>query len=638
MLPKDYYIYESIGDSMRRAPIYQGSTNDFISDVNHNRISDIMRDNFISCFGYVPSPGEYRSWQNSSNFIKNVVAKAELSDNQISLEYEVPYNNGRIDCLLFGKGNNGKKNVMLIELKQWNKVKPISGQEGNYEVETFVGGGPRIVPHPSQQTRGYHNYLLNFMQVFESELSLYSCAYCHNYLKTGSGLYEDRYQNLLDKYPLFSKKDFSKLGNLMKTKLSKGDGLNIFNKFMQSRITPSKKLLDNAVQVINNKEVFSLLNEQIVAKNLILSFIKESGRKSVIIVNGGPGTGKTLIALHVLAEIASEEKKVFFGCKSKSLRTALQNKVKSAKMLFSNLYRFTPFNFDENELDALIVDEAHRLEEKNYYRFMKKEKRSELPQVDQLIKSAKTCVFFIDDNQVVRSQEIGSTDLIEKSAQKLGASVHKVKLKSQFRCNGSDKYLEWVNSLLYNDTEPRVLRSKKFDCRIFSSPHELYSEIKRKNNEPKQTARLVAGFCWPWSNKLDENGNLVNDVKIGEFELPWETHFKISPPTGYARWYEWAYKPEGIKQVGCIYTAQGFEFDYIGVIIGEDLVYDEASDSLKGNISATEDPKLKRSKENFDKYVKNIYRVLLTRGMKGCYMYFTNKKTEEYFKKHMNVE
>jgi len=143
---------------------------------------------------------------------------------------------------------------------------------------------------------------------------------------------------------------------------------------------------------------------------------------------------------------------------------------------------------------------------------------------------------------------------------------------------------------------------------------------------------MVAGFCWPWSKTLDENGMLINDVIIGDFAMPWETHDKIRVPEGYVKWFEWAYRPEGFKQVGCIYTAQGFEFDYVGVIIGADLIYDSVNNCLSSNIDATRDPTLRRSQENFETHMKNIYRTLLSRGIKGCYVYFVDKETERYFK------
>lgn len=166
----------------------------------------------------------------------------------------------------------------------------------------------------------------------------------------------------------------------------------------------------------------------------------------------------------------------------------------------------------------------------------------------------------------------------------------------------------------------------------------MYQQLREKELDKKNSARIVAGFCWKWSPSLDHNGELVKDVVIGDFAMPWETHEKIgSPPKGYVKWYEWAYKPEGIKQVGCIYTAQGFEFDYIGVIIGKDLIYDPKQDKLIADISETADPTLRRNKDNFETYIKNIYRTLLSRGMKGCYVYFVDDQTRQFFEKYIET-
>ena len=260
-----------------------------------------------------------------------------------------------------------------------------------------------------------------------------------------------------------------------------------------------------------------------------------------------------------------------------------------------------------------------------------------MPQINQLIRCAKTSVFFIDDRQKVRSTETGNSDLIRNAAIEAGATVREVTLETQYRCMGSNDYLLWIESVLGYSEEKRILlRNEIFDFRIMSSPSEIMEILKEKEAEKANSARMVAGFCWPWSSKTDANGDLIKDVRIGDFAMPWETHDKITrTPPGYVKWYEWAYRPEGIKQVGCIYTAQGFEFDYIGVIIGNDLRYDPHTDSLTGDITASKDPMLKRDFQTFDMHVKNIYRTLLTRGMKGCYVYFTDKGTEDFFRNRM---
>src|SRR5205823_11530942 len=241
-------------------------------------------------------------------------------------------------------------------------------------------------------------------------------------------------------------------------------------------------------------------------------------------------------------------------------------------------------------------------------------------------------VFFIDDRQNVRSQEIGNSDLIRQAARQQGCELSEVTLQNQFRCMGSNDYLLWVESVLgYTPLERMLRASEIFDFQIFDDPQDLYDKLALKERKRPNSARLTAGFCWPWSRTLADDGSLIKDVKIGSFEMPWETHREISrPPVGYVKWFERAFRPEGFKQVGCIYTAQGFEFDYIGVIIGNDLAYDPASDQLRGNIEATRDPTLRRHAGNFEMHVKNIYRTLLTRGMKGCYVYFTDKETEAF--------
>ncbi|MFH4963665.1 DNA/RNA helicase domain-containing protein [Gaetbulibacter sp. M235] len=531
---------------------------------------------------------------------------------------------------------------MHIELKQWDSVES-TNIEGNF-VETYTGRPGNRVPHPSQQVKGYNDYLLGFVQVFEErELGLFGCAYCHNYQrKEGEGLYDPIYDNIRNEHPIYAGNEIEDLADKLKSFLQKGGGYDVFNRFMLSPVNPSKKLLENASNIVADSSDFTLLNDQIVARNTILSKIRNARKKnekSVVIIKGGPGTGKTVIALHILAEIAAANhtRSVFFSTKSKPLLEGIKNKLgrrNDAKLLFSNLDQFIPSRVDEDAIDVLIIDEAHRIGKTPNHRFTKAIDRTDLSQTETLIRAAKTSVFFIDDQQVIRSAEIGSTDLIKSFANKYDCSVEEVELVSQFRCNGSDNYLDWLEMVLQEEHSNEVKLDDSYEVKVFDNPSRLYEAIIEVNNTPKMSSRLVAGFCWPWSKNLDENGNLIPDVKIGDFALPWETHGEITkPPAGYVKWYEWAYKDEGVKQIGCIYTAQGFEFDYIGVIIGDDLKYNPTTGKLETDINATEDPTLKRGKENFDEYVRNIYRVLMTRGIKGCYLYCTDENTKEYFKR-----
>ena len=648
-----------------RRVVYNESQNQFIQDVDSYAFLGKMMAK-ANDLDLKVSSSEQVSWINNAPKIKELLQESGIKDSYVTFEYLVPYRNSRIDCMIYGSDASDYGNVVHIELKQWsnNSVKPdnvdanfhvkedgIDDEDENYKVHALTGGSYELKPHPSQQVRGYDNYLTGFIEVLSTkEIGIKGMAYCYNYYRhpprknTPTVLYDDKYQNLLKEYRTYSKDELREIANEIKEKLCHGNGFSVFNKMMTSSIRNSKKLLEAASKMVEegNYEYFSLIDEQITAKNSIMDAIKkmERKKKSVIIVKGGPGTGKTVIALSILAELASDKNKqynIHYATKSKPLLEGVRHQLKpDARPLFSNVLQFIPANFNSNDLDVLLVDEAHRITLSPNHQYTKPENRTNMTMVDTLINCAKVTVFFIDDKQAIRSQEIGSTAMIRNAASNFGASIYETELYSQFRCNGSDNYLNWLDQIMYNKQITSHFKSEEFDFKIFDNPQDLYDAIKEQNDKESQTARLCAGFCWPWSDKTDENGDLLKEVKIGSFAMPWETKDTIKPrPKGYVQWYEWAYKPEGIKQVGCIYTVQGFEFDYIGVIVGKDLRYDKETGVLYTDITATKDPTLKRSKEGFDDYVRNIYRVLMSRGMKGCYVYFCDNDVAEYFQQMM---
>ena len=637
--------------------IYKETQDVFFQDVkSHSVVSKMLSE--ASNVGLCPQQSEVNSWENNAERIKQLLMDSKISNCYVTFEYRVPYYMKRIDCMLYGKGVDDKEYVVHIELKQWSNYSvsatscggnfTVDGDE-DFTVEAFTGGAVRTVAHPSQQVKGYHDYLVNFVESISThQLELLGYAYCYNYNKEpGAALYDPMYDTILKEHRTFSGNESDELGKVLYDALANGDGFSIFNKMMQSSIHPSKKLLNEVGDMIaqGNTEAFSLLEDQIVARNMILDKIPKS-QKAVILVQGGPGTGKTVIALRVLAELARSNRacNVHYATKSASLLSGIKEQLphgSGAKLLFSNLSSFNPFDFAENELDVILVDEAHRIERSTNNKFTHASKRTNLPMIDCLIRAAKVSVFFIDDLQGIRSAEIGSSSMIKEAAARMGVLCDSVELRSQFRCNGSDNYLDWLEDMLYNKPISHSFSKDEYDFRIFDSPQSLYETIVAKDAQPNggsmTSARLTAGFCWPWSNHLDSNGDLVKDVRIGDFAIPWETHRDFQRnqiPRGYCQWFQWAFKPEGIKQCGCIYTAQGFEFDYVGVIVGPDLKIDPDSGELITDKSASKDPMLNRGRT--DSYIRNIYRVLMSRGMKGCYVYFCDKEVEAYFMKHLN--
>ncbi len=643
-----------------RRVIYNETQQQFFQDVNSYSFIGKMVGKAME-YDLNVGKSEQISWANNAPKVKELLEASGVNDSYVTFEYLVPYRKSRIDCMIYGCDANNYGNVIHIELKQWSNqtVKPdevdanfhvkddVDEEEEDYSVIALTGGSYKIEPHPSQQVRGYDNYLTGFIEVLSTkEIGIKGMAYCYNYSRypkrksTPTVLYDARYDSLQREYRTYSKDELKDIAAEIREKLCNGNGFSIFNKMMNSKIGSSKKLLEAASKMVEegNYNYFSLIDEQIAAKNSIMNAIRkmEKQEKSVIIVKGGPGTGKTVIALSILAELAASKNKQYnlhYATKSKPLLEGVRHQLKKdARPLFSNVLQFIPANFNKNDLDVLLVDEAHRITLSPNHQYTKAEKRTDMTMVDTLINCAKVTVFFIDDKQAIRSQEIGTTSMIREAAEKFQADIHETELYSQFRCNGSDNYLDWLDQVLYNKEVASHFTEEEFDFQIFDDPQKLYDAIKKQDDVEGQSARLCAGFCWPWSSETDANGDLKKEVQIGSFAMPWETKETIKPkPKGYVKWYEWAYKPAGIKQVGCIYTAQGFEFDYIGVIVGNDLRYDASTGRLYTDFSATRDQTLRRSKQGFDEYVRNIYRVLMSRGMKGCYVYFCDPQVATYF-------
>ena len=650
--------------------LYQAPQEQFIREVERNLVSQKMRHTAEQA-GIHSAENEIASWENNAPHIARLLTQCGAKDSYVTFEFLVPFSRKRIDCMIYGTGEDNSENVIHIELKQWsNKTVGVADSDGNFtaddaanrqpddiifNVEAFTGHANRIVAHPSQQVKGYQGYLSNFIEVFSNhEVSLTGLAYCYNYTKNDttkpSVIYDAKYTTLLSQYPTYAKDQFDELTEKLTGLLKKGAGLSIFNKVMQSPIRPSKKLLNEVKTMVENGDTstFALIDDQLVARNMILDkirpYIYDGGfQKSVIIVNGGPGTGKTVIALHILAELAKltnngKGLNVQYATKSASLLGGVKSKVRPAtRILFQNVTSYVPAVTDENAVDVLLIDEAHRIGRTSNSQYTPAARRTNLSQIDTIIRATKVCVFFIDEKQAIRGAEIGNTNMIREAAAKYGAKVEECTLTSQFRCNGSDNYMDWLEQVLYNRLVTSKFKLSDFNLQILDSPQEMYDRLVEQDNVPGQTARIMAGFCWKWSDTLDENGDLIKDVEIGDFKMPWETHRNFTrTPKGYVKWYEWAYKPEGIKQVGCIYTAQGFEFDYAGVIIGPDLIYNTETLKIETVKSATRDPMLRNAPNEatmtYDDYVRNIYRVLMSRGMKGCFLYICDENLRNYMK------
>jgi DUF2075 family protein len=615
--------------------LYAGSTNEFISAAVQHRIAEMLGESYYQYFRFRASASEFASWQNSLTALTAHLQYAGLRDQGIALELQLPLSSSRLDAMLTGHDAQGSERAVIVELKQWTTVEATDTDDC---VVTYLGGKLRELPHPSLQVANYRQYLSDMNSAFHRRaagIELDACSWLHN-LDNGSRAFltSERFADVLAAAPLFTGHDADGFRTFLQERLAAGNGLPVLERITAGRYAPSKKLLAYTARVIAGEPAYTLLDDQIVAFKSILTLARKGlrgkGERTVVVVKGGPGTGKSVIALNVMGELLKEGKNVQHATGSKAftenLRKVLGSRARPLLQYFNSYGAADP-----GAVDVLVCDESHRIRRTSNSLYTPKAKKTERPQIDELIAAARLSVFFIDDHQSVRSDEVGSSALLREAAVARGATYREIELQTQFRCAGSDAYIDWLDQLLeIRKTGRFELGRSGFDFKLVESPQSLEAAIRTRAAEG-DSARMAAGFCWKWSDPTSD-GSLVDDVVMGAFARPWNAKpDAVRLKKGIPKASFWASDPGGIEQVGCVYTAQGFEFDYIGVIFGRDLRYDARSRTWVGDPSASRDHVVKtRSGARFTDNVKNAYRVLLTRGMRGCYVYFEDAETRAF--------
>jgi DUF2075 family protein len=616
--------------------LYEGTSLTFVEDATLSLIGDKIAASFFEHFRYRPPASEVAAWKNSLRAMADTVHLAKLDDHGVIVEWQLPLSSRRLDVLITGHDLENRASAVIVELKQWDQAFPTTVQDC---VVAFVGGRRREVLHPSAQVGGYRQYLQDVHTAFtEGEVGLLGCAYLHNMIfDSESEIFDPRHADLLASNPVFTGDRTSDLVGYLQGHLGEGGGIPVLDTVLDGRYRPHKKLLEHTARMIQGEPAYVLLDEQRVAFNSVMAKVAQAsrtGEKGVFLIRGGPGTGKSVIALNLVAELSRLGYVTHHATGSRAFTQNVRKTVghrAGVQFKYFNSYR----DDDPNTLDVVVCDEAHRIREASYDRFTPVGERNGRPQIDELIAIARVPVFFIDDLQVVRPGEIGSSDLIRRAAAAQDVPLYEHELEIQFRCGGSEAFIGWVESTLGIARTPYTLweTDADFEFDIIDSPWELQALINQKAAEG-HSARLVAGFCWPWSNP-NPDGTLVDDVRVGEWSMPWNAKPEASGlAVGVPKSHYWASDPNGLNQVGCIYTAQGFEFDYVGVIFGRDLVH-RARDGWVGQSEFSKDSVVrraaKRSPQAFTDLVKHTYRVLLTRGLKGCYVYFEDPATRDFF-------
>ncbi|CAM3762019.1 DUF2075 domain-containing protein [Sphingobacterium prati] len=625
--------------------LYAGSASDFIHLNTENKLVDLLREQFLKQFGYNPSHNEAMSWRNSLFRLSYIMERQNLQDQGVMVEYKLPLSAKRIDVVIYGRDEQQYKQAVIVELKQWEKCE-FTDYDSDY-VLTWVGGGHRSVLHPSIQVGNYLYYLKENNSAFYQEkdpIQVSACSYLHNYnISNDTTLQDQRFEEAVKRFPMYGSEDSSQLSAFIYSRVGAGEGMSILQEVEQSKLRPSKKLLKQVSGVIKQKlkgelQLFGqvkakgdyiLLDEQLIVYDTVMSLAKKAkdNQKYAVIVKGGAGTGKSVVGLQLLADLTASNINAHYATGSKSFTETLRKILgKEANSLLK--YFMSYGDAEPNGIDVLLMDEAHRIRERTGYPF----KSTGRLQIEDLLCAARISVFFVDDYQAVRRGEIGQSIFIRQQAEKMGCTVYEYNLESQFRNGGSEKYSQWIDHTLHiRETATTEWKQEdNFEFQIMDSPHAVEQAIRDKVAEG-YSGRMMAGFCWPWTKQADADGELHKDVIVGDYIRPWNADEKTKGMRrGIPKSQYWAYEDAGIDQVGCIYTAQGFEFDYAGVIFGTDLRYNPDTAEWEGFPEHSHDSAVKGA--DYLQLVKNTYRVLLGRGMKACYVYFMDKETERYFR------
>ena len=621
--------------------IYDGLKSDFMADTENDVLETKLYDTIKQKMNRSTGLSELNSWRNSLKEMYITLNDSAIpSDAGVAIEYNIPQTSKRVDFLISGYDDNNKGNVIIIELKQWEQLQAVEGHEAI--VETYTGGANRRVVHPSYQAWSYAALIKDYNQYVQDEdVELHPCAYLHNYpRKDNDPLDAKQYEDVLSDAPAFTYGQRDALRNFIKKNIKTGDGEDTLVKIEHGKIKPSKQLQDSICGMLKGNKEFIMLDEQKVVYETILNLstkCQKDNKKRTIIVEGGPGTGKTVVAINLLAELTKREQFAQYVSKNSAPRIVYGYKLKGSMKRNSvdNLFKGSGCYTDAplNSIGTILADEAHRLNEKSGM-FQNLGEN----QIKEIIHASRCSVFFIDESQRVTTSDIGSVEEIEKWAKMEHSEVFRMELISQFRCNGSDGYLAWVDDVLQiRDTANYDLEGIDYDIRICDSPMEMEHIILEKNSI-RNRARILAGYCWNWPKETRNDVN-YHDIKIGDYGISWNLD------GGDA----FAINPDSVHEAGCIHTSQGLEFDYVGVIIGDDMRYENGEIITDYSKRAKTDQSMKGikgiAKNNpqeadrlADEIIKNTYRTLMTRGMKGCYVYCTDSKLSEYLKERLNKE
>ncbi len=626
--------------------IYAETKRQFLEDVDLNRLERRLIDGFDRQTGGVPA--DRNVWADEYTRFSNALRRADVDDDmQVAIEYHISAaGRSRVDVLL--AGNDGTNdNGLVLELKSWSEAE-------KSDVPDLVWspyGGGSLSQHPCVQARKYKGLILRFnADIAEKNVGIHSAAYLFNLVRRRPEPLEDpRYRQIIDDTHLFLADDADALSRYIERYVRHRSRHDVLYLLEKGRLIPAPALIERVGSMLDGNEEFELLDTQNEAFQIIrhaIGAVATAAKRQVFIVHGGPGTGKSVIAVRLLAEVLKSKRLGFLVAPNKAFRDTLAEQLtkrhrdyrEDGAALFQSSWSFHTADFLKDKThEVLIVDEAHRLKDEAY------QYKGE-SMVEDMVRAARISVFFLDETQRVQWIDSGSEERIREAAKKFKAKVHSpFTLTAQFRCGGSDGYLNWLDDVL--QVRPTAnfdnWADEQYEFQVFDDAQKMYAALKAKNAANK--ARLIAGYSWEWPTKGRQRDGHLRHVQADGLSMPWNFMGE-----------NWATSKDGINQVGCVHTCQGVEFDWLGVLIGPDLRYAngmvvgdptrraKTDSSLKGWKKALTEAKgdaaaTAQVHAKVQAIIKNTYKVLLSRGRKGCFVWCADPALRDYLRARLRL-
>jgi DUF2075 family protein len=608
--------------------LWFGTVAQFCPLAQNHEIADTLTYSYAQRLHVPPEASLYRSWDRSLCAMAEVLVKAHIPDCQIALEYFLPGISLRPDVLLFGKskpalGAKGKRSsrwsLVVIELKQWSEIKKLNDSQVKVNFKDWSSERD----NPYQQLDFYVNYLRSLIEKSKVRIKgacldlLYKpYLFLHNQRRAKAPDFtKDEKETQAQ---TFYQEDYDAFAQSLSADFGGGPEPKIWERLQRYDFPPTSGLLTKVFSEEEQLDQFSdfqelnsyvlTLTQKKIYNAITKTVLQSEAKPRSFLVTGGPGTGKTLIALKLFAFAKMNDLSVAYVVGSKILHANLTRIFPREKQDIHYTNAFSNTELSGSHFRLTIVDEAHRIR-----------RTSRSNQIKDIVERSAVTVFFLDEDQCISRNGIGSVSEMKQSIQEVSTIQETERLPGQFRCCGDTCYIEWLKGALgYDKTEPFYRKpGSLFHFEIVDRPEDVIPALEQKPyiKNGSTDYRLLCG--------ADHHQKTLTFPNHPDFSLPVFLNDKKEEST---IWGTSLATTQDIHSVGNAYTSQGLDFGYVGVFFGDDYVFRDGKWKLKDNSESADE-------QNGDLFIsaKNAYWVLLTRGVFGCVIYFADPETKAHF-------